>query len=187
MKQHSGKAYFPTAEPKRQSRWIRAYKNIGINIFSPIAGCSEVITSQIVYKNNLYDYVLYCENNNGKPCHKCLKCFRKNLEFKYHGLQLPDNYFYNYNESLIKKFLSTKPLYLGNIYVKIFKEMTLPNYIKDIDLSYIPELSLLKIYGESFKLFPEDIKKYIVDNLVKHYEIMSDTEKKMVECYNIIN
>ena len=76
----NGKKYFPQFNTKRRNRWMNFYNHIGLNIFSPTAGCSELITSKIVYKHKLSDKVLFCEINEGKPCFKCIKCLRKILE-----------------------------------------------------------------------------------------------------------
>ena len=65
------------------------FNNIGLSIYQPVAGCSEVINQHIVAQNGLLDYAQSCLRSDipGVPCGACWKCFRKNTlaghEFKF--------------------------------------------------------------------------------------------------------
>ena len=116
----NGTKYFPQFDVIRRNRWERFYNHIGIHMFSPLAGCSELITSKIICEYGLYDKVIYCENNNGLPCNKCTKCLRKQLELTYHGKQYS---FEHYETHFITNFLKKRPLYFGHIFIETIKRI----------------------------------------------------------------
>lgn len=122
---------------KSMGRWYDFYAKIGINIFSIVAGCSELITSKIVVKNNLALETLFCESNAGKPCFKCTKCFRKCLTFEYNGATLPEHIWSNFQHEKIYTYLSNRPLMFAVEFIESIKtSKTVPqdlaNCIKDI-------------------------------------------------------
>lgn len=89
-------------------------KDLGILFVYPLIGCSEILSSKIVYENHVQDYIIYCDKGkNNSACHKCNKCLRKNLELCYHGKKYSKNYFKNYENTynLIKK---------SNFFINIF-------------------------------------------------------------------
>lgn len=181
----NGLKYFPQFNPKRRNRWMRFYNNIGINVFSLTAGCSELITSKIVFDHKLSDKVLFCQSNKGYPCYKCKKCFRKLLELKLHGY----NYdFTSFNEQYITSFLNTRPLYFGNIFIETIKKISdIPLYIKESinDIIHIKSDLFHKINSKSFIYFPEDIKDRLIHELSKYANIMSEEEELYLESWNI--
>lgn len=182
----NGLKYFPQFNPERRNRWFRFYNNIGINTFSPTAGCSELITSKIIVKHKLEDKVLYCELDNGYPCHKCTKCFRKILELKLHGYSYDMNKF---NENLITTFLKKRPLYASNTFIETIKNIEdIPLYIKESihDIIDVKTDLFLKIYSKSFNYFPVDIKDRLINELVKYADIMTEEEEKYLESWDMV-
>lgn len=181
----NGTKYFPQFDPKRRNRWMRFYNNIGINIFSPTAGCSELITSKIVFNHNLSNKVLFCELNKGYPCYKCKKCFRKLLQLKLHGY----NYdFTSFNEQSITSFLKTRPLYAANTFIETIKNITdIPLQIKESihDIIHTKTDLFHKIYSKSFIYFPEDIKDRLIHEITKYADIMTEEEELYLECWNM--
>lgn len=181
----NGKKYFPQFNPEKRNRWLRFYNNIGINIFSPIAGCSELITSNIVFKHNLTEKVLFCELNKGYPCYKCTKCLRKLLESNFHGYDYNLN---NFNEKYITKFLQSRPLHYSFDYIETIKTIKdVPVYMKESikDIIDIRTDLFHKIYSKSFVYFPEDIKDKLITELTKSADLMTDEEEKYLESWDL--
>ena len=181
----TGLKYFPQFDPKRRNRWIRFYNNIGINMFSPLAGCSEIITSKIICKHNLENRVLFCEINKGLPCYKCTKCLRKILQLKTHGFSHDFNTF---NEKFITKFLKKRPLYDSFYFIQTIKNLEdIPSYLKESikDIIHIDTSLFNKIYSKSFIYFPEDLKEKIINELTKYAEIMNEKEEKYLENWDL--
>ena len=184
----NGIKYFPQFDTNRRNRWMRFFQHIGLNIFSPIAGCSELITSKIVVKDNLHTNVLYCENDNGKQCLQCTKCLRKNLEILYNGIDNID-VVNNFNKNKITEFLQKRPLYFSNVNIETIKSTNAPEYMKECisDIINTETKVFTKIYSKSFVYFPENIRQKIINKLLEYSEIMNEEEEKYLEKWNLTN
>lgn len=181
----NGKKYFPQFNPKNRNRWIRFYQHIGVNIFSPVAGCSELITCKIIHQHGLSDKVLFCEMNNGKPCFKCSKCFRKITTLKYHGYEFDCNTF---DPEVISTFLSKRPLYFANQFIECIKNLDdLPDIYRNTisDIIDTPTEYYNRIYTKSFVYFPEEIKDHLIERLTKYADFMTQDEEKAVEKWDM--
>lgn len=176
----NGTKYFPQFNPTRRNRWMQFYNHLGIHVFSPIAGCSELITSKIVFHHNLSDKVLWCESNAGYPCHKCTKCLRKLLLLNLHGYKHDFNTFV---ETDMVPFLKKRPLYGLNIFIETIKGQDVPAYMKDSvsDLIHVKTDLFHRIYSKSFIYFPQDIKTRVIQELQKYAEVMTDEEEHYLE------
>lgn len=181
----NGKKYFPQFNEKKRNKWIRFYNNIGLNVFSPTAGCSELITSKIIYKNNLHNDVLFCERNNGHPCYKCTKCLRKILQLNYHGCNFK---FDQFQENFITKSIKQKPEYFANLFKETtYQKNNIPDYIKNLFLDFkdLKTYKFNKIYKKSFLYFPEDIKDILIKKLKKYSDLMNEEEEKDLESWDL--
>lgn len=80
----------------------RIFDSIGLSIYQPVAGCSEVINATIVQASGLTGLAQSClrSNKGGEVCGQCWKCFRKN-SLVGHSFSL---------EGEIGTFLAKKPL-----------------------------------------------------------------------------
>lgn len=164
---------------------MRFYQKIGINIFSPSAGCSEMITSKIVHRTGLADSVLFCEADDGRPCYKCTKCLRKMLELNYHGHKVD---FSTFNENYIRRFLSSRPLYFAHIFIETIKRgNNVPKYMVDSvrDIIHIDTDFLHRVYTKSFNYYPEAIKDEIISRLSAYADLMTEEDDKILENWGI--
>lgn len=181
----TGQKYFPQFNPNRRNRWLRFYNHIGIHMFSPIAGCSELITAKIVHTHSLSNKVLFCETNKGKPCFKCSKCLRKLLELNYHGY----NYDFNtFHKNTVINILKKRPLYDNLYFIETIKNSkTLPHYMKECikDIIHIRTDIFHKIYSKSFIYFPDTIKTKLLSKLYNYAEIMNEEEEKYIESWDM--
>lgn len=182
----NGVKYFPQFNENRRNRWERFYNNIGLKIFSPISGCSELFTSKISYQNNFQSKILYCELNNGEPCNKCTKCLRKQLQFSYFG---DDSINFNtFDEKTITTFLQKRPLYFTHIFTETIRNnKNVPEYMKNAIEDYLPLKTDLfnRIYSKSFVYFPEDIKEEIIEKLKSYADLMTEEEEKYLESWDL--
>ena len=80
----------------------KLFSDVGLDLYQPVAGCSEVINMHIVQEMNWSGWAQSCLRSEtpGQVCGKCWKCFRKNSllgePFQFAGE--------------IKTFLSKRPL-----------------------------------------------------------------------------
>lgn len=177
--------YIPYS-PYIHNHWVTAYRLIGIELVSPLIGCSELMTSKIVYNHNLYKDVLFCQRDNGKQCYKCDKCFRKMLQFSYHGNIQKTGY---WNQFPYDSTLINWPLFHGHIYmecIKKLKNLPFECYKYTDDLKSMNTSQFNKIYPESFDYLPEDIKWLIMSRLTDHFQIMNDSEIKIIKNQNVL-
>lgn len=173
---------------KKRNRWYRFFDEIGLRAFSPVAGCSELITSKIVHRNNLSSEVLFCESSDGRPCYKCTKCFRKMLGLGYSGYSIQKKSWEDYDEREIIDFLKKRPIYFSHIFIETIKNNPdLPSYMRDCIKDIIStETSLFnKIYSESFAYFPREIKDMLIKRLTKYADVMNDEEEKYLENWDM--
>jgi len=63
--------------------WEAFFLGLGVRPQHPVSGMSGVLTAKIVEEMKLGDAVLYCQKEEGRPCHSCAKCFTKNLALEY--------------------------------------------------------------------------------------------------------
>ena len=183
----TGVKYFPQFDPKKRNRWIRFYKKIGFNMFSPTGGLSSIITADIVYKHDLHLKALYCEINKGDKCHNCIKCFRKGSELlKDETKDL--KYWNGFNKQNMIKQLSRRPLpYANTVVYSVKNNKNLPDYFLETvkDLSHIQTDLFNRIYSKSFIYFPEDIKDKLISELTKYADLMTEEEEKYLESWDL--
>ena len=69
----------------------KIFSDVGLDLYQPVAGCSEVVNMHIVQQMNWSGWAQSCLRSDtpGKVCGKCWKCFRKNsllgIPFKFAG------------------------------------------------------------------------------------------------------
>jgi hypothetical protein len=151
-----------------KSRWEQFFEGISINPINALGGCSELLSSKIIYDEGLTDSVLYCERINGLPCNACTKCFRKQLELNYHGANFDMDI---YDEKYISRFLlDRRPLYFNHIFLYILKYIDdknkLPKYLekKIYDLKNKNIDFVMKIYSNYYQKYPNK-KDYLIKQI----------------------
>lgn len=162
-------------------------KDLGILFVYPLIGCSEIISSKIVYDNKVDDYIIYCDKGkDNSSCHKCYKCFRKNLELCYHGKKYSKNYFKNYENTynLIKKsntynFLNIFILKDKDYYAN--KSQELYDYRRKFN--YNTDWSN-KIYSPLYLETNDNIYKIILTRLKKYAKPMNTIEENKFLTYD---
>ena len=184
----SGNKFYNQFDTRKRNKWFKFYDEIGVHVFSLIAGCSELITSKIVYKNNLSSEVLFCQADDGRPCYKCAKCFRKVLELNYNGYPIQKSAWDNYEGRTISNFLRKRPLYFSHMFIETIKNN--PDLPKDIrccikDIIDTETSFFNKIYSKSFVYFPREIKDILIERLTKYADVMSDEEERCLENWDM--
>lgn len=176
--------------------WTSLLKHtVGINLFCPVAGLSEVALVKIIKQTSqLYlKKCTWCLKKNGYPCHSCFKCLRRDLLIFYEAAQgvskgtdliggTPSPFpWSNYSKSKKPPRETFGPTlnYLLKWYHNTFG--TVPPIISSeieqdvswIDAWYVPALSLV----------PENLKTYVYKRIAQRVRPMSDYEKMCLENY----
>ena len=181
----NGQGYFNNC-CKMTNRFDLFLDKIGVTPIYITGGCSEIITSKIIFENNLTKSVLFCENNNGKPCYKCTKCFRKLVELTYHGA---DFNFNTFNKEFISKFLKSR--YFQHIFIFLCQNYRGDNEIFKFLRNELKEILdketkfCNKVYSEFYNKYDPTIKEFIINLLKKNnFEIMNDNDVKCLKCFS---
>ena len=180
-----GIKYFPQINPRRRNRWFRFYEQIGMNIISPVAGCSEIVTAKIVFSKGLSDKVLFCEKNEGHPCYKCTKCFRKCLIFACCGKSYD---FGTFDQEYISNYLRQRPLPSAHVFIEVIKSnRRLPSWIHECidDLKHIKTDLFHKAYGKSFLNFPSQSREFISNRVRYFVDTMTISDELYLENWNM--
>ncbi|MGB2038310.1 MAG: DUF6395 domain-containing protein, partial [Candidatus Poseidoniaceae archaeon] len=129
-------------------------ESVGLPIYQPVMGCSELINRQIVELNGYGDLAQSClRSSSGNNCGKCWKCFRKNT--------LIGKPFEMSNE--INTFLSKQPLKMAASTLYSIQKLNEKKLADEI-LSEHPHIAELMdrdvsflegYYSESIDLIPE--------------------------------
>lgn len=134
------------------------FSYIGLPIYQPVAGCSEILTSIIVAQSEYEHLSTSCLRSKaiGEKCEVCWKCFRKNI-FNNKPWKMSNE---------ISKFLAKRPLKQGlaTLYaLQMLKKSgeQIPEEAADLEPLLSHDLEFLKNYwAPSLDLIP---KKYMED------------------------
>lgn len=151
------------------------FNYVGLPIYQPVAGCSEILNSKIVNTSPYAGLASSCLRSPkiGEKCESCWKCFRKNIFNGQSWSMSPE----------ISKFLSKRPLKQGlaTLYALQMMETSndkIPTEAEDLISILDFDLSFLHDYWEpSLNLLPE---KYREITTVKLNQIASPMSKNLL-------
>ena len=168
------------------SYWMSGFAMIGMTMFSPIMGTSEIETMRLslpmIHKNE----VVYCMDDSGVACKKCTKCFRRDViravvEPEY------DADWGAYDTEMIYKFLDKRPLYFGHIfaYAKT-NSKKLPEWVIE-RISDVPKIESewpVRLYCDTFDFCPEPWNKILEKRVLEHIEPMTEKDVFGLKAWN---
>ena len=139
------------------------FSYLGIPLYQPVAGCSEILNNTIVSSYGLSEFATSCLRSRvqGSTCNSCWKCFRKNI---FNGLEWSMS-------PEISTFLSKRPLKQGiaTLYALqlIHKEnKPLPEETSDLATLINEDLTFLNYYwGPSLELLPLKYRRITEEKL----------------------
>lgn len=173
--------------------WLYLFKELGIFQYSPVAGMTELLSSRIIYDYKISDKVLYCQQKDGKPCHNCPKCFRKNLELEFWeyvntGNIRSQEYWEQYiNPRTLNRYKDDYQ-YFGHI--MNFLSQSVPNSNKP---EWFKENAIYcnantawvtKLYTKSLMRIPDQFREYTEKRLRERLPFMDDIEMFLAEQYD---
>ena len=161
------------------THYSKIFEDVGLPLYQPVAGCSEIVNMQIVEQMNWTGFAQSCLRSNtpGKVCGRCWKCFRKNsllgIPFKLEGE--------------IETFLAKRPLKqaASTLYsiqqggvsekgIKIAERFPDLNPLLAIDFDF-----LNRFLPTASELLPARYRDYTVERLKQYSQpmLVSDLEK----------
>lgn len=156
------------------------FANVGLPIYQPVSGCSEVVNAIIVEKHGFAKYAQSClRASAGEVCGACWKCFRKNTLNGYE--------FIFSNE--IETFLSKRPLKMAistlymlqkingeEVFDEIIQRFPDLNKMLDTDLSWLESH-----YHPAIELVPRQYRDYTEKMLDASVPRMDPTVMKTID------
>lgn len=167
--------------------WQSAFEAIGLAMFSPVTGVSEMQTMKLSISLLNDNQVVYCMEDNGSTCNKCSKCFRKDVIRTFIDVNHIVDWD-NYNNQKIHNFLSKRPLYFGHIFSSAtsLKPELFPSWVLE-KIKGVPKIKtdwIMRSYTESFLLCPEKWRSYVSNRVSKYIEEMTDSDKLELQKWN---
>lgn len=167
------KAYRATHLPQYENRWNALLRQLGIHVFSPLAGSNQILNAKICIDHGFEDSAYCFSGTSGACCHKCAKCFRKNLAMcmALDGTsreRYNEQYWARYSEKMIRLALD-KPGAWCYTYAFVFSsEHSLPAGI----LSAHPFIS--QYMGKWLAPLADSWKRYFVNGILHIPEELRD-------------
>jgi hypothetical protein len=156
--------------------WEQIFWDVGLPVFSPISGLSEILNLDISYKSLNKEDVIYCNQKEGGNCDWCAKCFRRKCVEDYLGYSDVD-----YDAFKTKGVLSViqkKPTYFGHLYAAMLNDgWQPPGWVLEC-FTHLPKgiKFPLRLNKESLDLVPIELKGYIAGRLESYASSMSDED-----------
>ena len=151
----------------------KLFESIGLQIYQPVMGCSELVNRQIVDSFGYGEFAQSClRAPAGKSCGACWKCFRKNT--------LIGKSFTMSNE--ISTFLSKKPLKMAASTIYSIQKLNERGLAEEIINGYdhVRELIDMDVsflegfYPPATELLPEKYKEFSENLLSQHVKKMTN-------------
>jgi len=151
----------------------KLFESIGLPIYQPVMGCSELVNRQIVDSFGYGEFAQSClRAPAGKSCGACWKCFRKNT--------LIGKPFTMSNE--ISTFLSKKPLKMAASTIYSIQKLNEKGLAEEIinDYDHVRELIDMDVsflegfYSPAIELLPEKYKEFSKNLLSQHIKKMTN-------------
>mgnify|MGYP001324756339 CR=1 FL=1 len=162
------------------------FDSIGLSIYQPVAGCSEIINAAIVEANGLTGLAQSClrSNKGGEVCGQCWKCFRKNSVLG-HPFSLNGE---------ISTFLAKKPLKQavstlysiekegvsddGTVIIDEFPDIR--GLIEDSEFDWLERYNPL-----AFELIPQKYRSYTQSRLSEYAEAMNSNDINIMKSIDL--
>jgi hypothetical protein len=159
--------------------WQSAFEAIGITMFSPVTGVSEMQTMKLSSKLLSEKKVVYCMEANGSACNSCSKCFRRAVIRTYIEPDFSPDW-NDYNIPSIHQLLAKRPLYMSHIFSTAFslKPELYPDWILDgvADMVKVQSDWTMRCYQDSFLLCPPEWREYVETRVLEFIEPMTEDD-----------
>lgn len=160
------------------------FSKIGLDIYQPVAGCSEIINMRIVQDNELEHHAQSCLRSDepGVSCGACWKCFRKN-SLLGHPIEMSNEILTFLKKRPLKQAASTLYSIRKN---DGFKEMIDAHEdIPDMEELLETPLDFLEYHHEpALSLIPLRYRRFTRTRLQRYAEPMAD---EMVEQFRSLD
>jgi len=165
--------------------WYRIFQTIGLPLFCPLAGVSEVGVVKILLSESvLLTEAIYCQKIKGRNCQKCPKCLRRQVVCQ---LVMRKSKKIDHFPGKSKKNAELKSNKFAELKSKKFVELEDSNISApslDWLLSNNPKLAWVnKYYPTALEFQPVELRSLIKIALDKYLDPMTESEISDLESY----
>ena len=157
--------------------WQSAFNAVGMPMFSPVCGASEFLTMTLSLDLIKAGRVVYCMEQDGRPCLRCSKCLRRDMiRAIVDPSHRPD--WKPYDRAGIHAFLSTRPLYFGHIFSFARDRPPPPGGLPSFVTSRLRDVPAiesdwpLRVHAGTFKFCDPDWESAIRERVLGHLDPM---------------
>ena len=187
----SGSAYFDrfaarTHHGTTGNHWQSAFNAVGIPMFSPVCGASEFLTMMLSLDALHAGEVVYCTDDQGDACLRCLKCFRRDVirtavDSDYSADWKP------YDRSTVHAHLEDRPLHFGHAYSYVRdRSLDLPRFVAS-RLRDLPDVKSdwpMKVHAGTFELCAKEWRDTICERVLRHLDPMEPRHVEELEAWD---
>ena len=166
--------------------WQSAFNAVGLPMFSPVCGASEYLTMNLSLDRVRTGDAVYCMEQDGRPCFKCSKCFRRDM---IRAVVDPDHRpnWKPYDRVGIHAFLSVRPLYFGHIFsFARDRAEGLPSFITSRlrDVQAIKSDWPLRVHARTFEFCDPGWDGVIRERVLEHLDPMEPEHVADLQSWN---
>jgi len=159
--------------------WQSLFAAAGIPLISPVAGMTDLQTMAISAEFYERDEVVCCYRDNGRECHKCPKCFRRDLMRSLLDDKVKIDWD-RYDHKPVHRHIGTRPLPYAYTYATMLKVAPerMPQWLQDrlSDLEPVETAWTLKHFDESYSEIPAAWRDVVQERVSSHIDAMGPAE-----------
>lgn len=168
--------------------WQSAFNEVGLPMFSPVAGTSEYMTMKLSMPAILDGEVVWCQKVKGGACHRCPKCFRRDL-IRAVIDQAHNPEWSVYCHSQMYKHLELRPLPMSHIisYARDRIEPPLPTPLRS-RLESLPSIESdwpLKVDTRTFRFCDGTWREPIRQRVLSHISPMDSYHVSEMQTWDV--
>ena len=163
--------------------WQSTFWAIGIPMFSPVSGLSEILNYKISMNHLDSTEISYCTLEDGRACGVCTKCFRRDLIRQFLRPEEAIDWSPYHNDAVLR-LINERPLYFGHIFSTVKSINHLPTWIKQA-LDDMPTIDwTLRYDSEMFDFCPPDFHEMMEDRVKSFVEPMTTDDIQQLKSWN---
>ena len=167
--------------------WQSAFNTIGLPVYSPVCGASAFLTMYLSLDLLRSGDVYYCMEQDGEPCLRCTKCFRRDII----RTVIDPGYFpywRSYNRPAIRAALEKRPMRYGHLFAFARDRVdTLPTFARE-QFGHLPAIDTdwpLRVHAGTFDFCDERWRPSIRERVLEHLVSMRPEHIEEMERWDL--
>lgn len=159
--------------------WQSAFEAVGIPLISPVAGITDLQTMALSQDFFQRDEVVCCYRANGRECHECPKCFRRDLMRSLLSEDVKIDWD-RYDNKRVHRNVELRPLRYAYTYATMLMVAPerMPSWLRErlVDIEPVETAWTMKLFAQSFADIPEPWRELVQQRVSDNVESMGPAE-----------